>query len=148
MDNLIQVEYENGDPKLSKETFNTVCAKIMKISTHPGEIEEQLSEIPALYSYYYGIMIRAKRILDYAEDDLEKHKALSRTEKRKEVKLTAIAGEDFVNSLPETVALNNEVFRLREVYGYAKGICGSLEMKKEMLVQLSANSRQESKLYQ
>ena len=74
---------------------------------------------------------------------------VARTTKRSEgVKLTAVAAEDYVQSLELTGELNNEVRRLKEGYGYAKGICSTLEMKKDMLVQLSANSRQESKLYQ
>jgi hypothetical protein len=94
-------------------------------------------------------MIKVKRLLDNAEDALENYKASARTSKRGEgVKLTAVAAEDYVQSLELTGELNNEVRRLKESYGYAKGICSTLEMKKDMLVQLSANSRQESKLYQ
>ena len=93
-------------------------------------------------------MIRSKSILDDAMDSFEQYKSGARNEKRKEVKLTAVAGEDFINSLPSTVSLNKNIQRKQESYGYAKGICSSLEMKKDMLVQLSANGRMESKLYQ
>jgi hypothetical protein len=138
------------DPNnITLETYQSTVADIGQVARDPNEVANQLREISALYGYYYGIMIKAKRLLDNSEDALEGFKAASRKMKREEgVKLTAVAGEDYVNSLGETEKLNQEVLRLRECYGYAKGICSTLDMKKDMLVQLSANSRQESKLYQ
>jgi len=138
------------DPNnITLEAYQSTVADIGQVARDPNEVANQLREISALYGYYYGIMIKAKRLLDNSEDALEGFKAASRKMKREEgVKLTAVAGEDYVNSLGETEKLNQEVLRLRECYGYAKGICSTLDMKKDMLVQLSANSRQESKLYQ
>jgi hypothetical protein len=138
------------DPNnITLETYQSTVADIGQVARDPNEVANQLREISALYGYYYGVMIKSKRLLDNAEDALENYKASARTGKRSEgVKLTAVAAEDYVQSLELTGELNNEVLRLREGYGYAKGICSSLDMKKDMLVQLSANSRQESKLYQ
>ena len=138
------------DPEnVTQESYERTIENIGRVARDPNEVADQLREISALYGYYYGIMIKAKRLLDNAEDALENYKASARTSKRGEgVKLTAVAAEDYVQSLELTGELNNEVRRLKEGYGYAKGICSTLEMKKDMLVQLSANSRQESKLYQ
>tara|TARA_Y100001938_G_scaffold144885_1_gene220438 strand:- start:464 stop:886 length:423 start_codon:yes stop_codon:yes gene_type:complete len=138
------------DPNtITQDTYQSIIKEVSRVARDPNEVANQLREISALYGYYYGIMIKSKRFLDDAEDILEKHKSTSRNEKRSEgVKLTAVAAEDYVNSLELTDQLNNEVLRLKECYGYAKGICSTLDMKKDMLVQLSANSRQESKLYQ
>ena len=138
------------DPEnITQESYEKTIENIGRVARDPNEVADQLREISALYGYYYGIMIKAKRLLDNAEDALENYKASARTSKRGEgVKLTAVAAEDYVQSLELTGELNNEVRRLKEGYGYAKGICSTLEMKKDMLVQLSANSRQESKLYQ
>jgi hypothetical protein len=138
------------DPEnITQESYERTIENIGRVARDPNEVADQLREISALYGYYYGIMIKAKRLLDNAEDTLENYKASARTNKRGEgVKLTAVAAEDYVQSLELTGELNNEVRRLKEGYGYAKGICSTLEMKKDMLVQLSANSRQESKLYQ
>jgi hypothetical protein len=138
------------DPNdINLENYQNVVSDMGQVARDPNEVADQLREISALYGYYYGIMIKAKRLLDNAEDALEAFKAVTRTNKRGEgVKLTAVAAEDYVNSLSSTEDLNKEVLRLKEGYGYAKGICSTLEMKKDMLVQLSANSRQESKLYQ
>ena len=138
------------DPEnITQEAYETAIKNVGQVARDPHEVANQLREISALYGYYYGVMIKAKRLLDNAEDTLENYKASARTSKRGEgVKLTAVAAEDYVQSLELTGELNNEVRRLKESYGYAKGICSTLEMKKDMLVQLSANSRQESKLYQ
>ena len=133
-----------GDIEITHELYTLIVKDLTLIE----DITVELSEITALFSYYHGIMIRAKRFLDDALDSFEQYKSAARTEKRKEGKLTAVAGEDFVNSLSSTMTLNKEVQRRQEIYGYAKGICSSLEMKKDMLVQLSANSRMETKLYQ
>tara|TARA_R110000824_G_scaffold145430_1_gene313713 strand:+ start:1792 stop:2229 length:438 start_codon:yes stop_codon:yes gene_type:complete len=140
---------ETDPGTLDQTIYQHIVGVISKVAREPNMAADQLSNISSQYAYYYGIMIRAKRLLDDAEEAIESFKAASRTKKREEGgKLTAVAGEDYVNSLQETLDLNNEVNRLRESYGYAKGICGCLEMKKDMLVQLSANSRQESKLFQ
>ena len=138
------------DPEnITQESYESAIKEVGQVARDPNEVANQLREISALYGYYYGVMIKTKRLLDNAEDALENYKASARTSKRSEgIKLTAVAAEDYVQSLELTGELNNEVRRLKEGYGYAKGICSTLEMKKDMLVQLSANSRQESKLYQ
>ena len=138
------------DPNnITQKLYQGVIEDVGCVARDPNEIADQLREISSIYGYYYGVMIKTKRLLDNAEDALENYKASARTSKRSEgVKLTAVAAEDYVQSLEPTGELNEEVRRLKEGYGYAKGICSTLEMKKDMLVQLSANSRQESKLYQ
>lgn len=138
------------DPKeLNQDAYQYIVSIISKVARDPNAAADQLSNISSQYAYYYGIMIRAKRFLDDAEEALENFKASARTEKRSDgVKLTAVAAEDYVNSLELTGDLNSKVRHLKESYGYAKGLCNTLEMKKDMLIQLSANSRQESKLFQ
>ena len=138
------------DPaSLTHDIYDDVVSVVSTVARDPDKAADQLSYISSQYGYYYGIMIRAKRLLDNAVEALESFKAEARTSKRNSgVKLTVAAAEDHVNSLEETFELNSEINRLKEGYGYAKGICNSLEMKKDMLIQLSANSRQEIKLNQ
>lgn len=138
------------DPNnITQDLYQYTIKTLGEVARDPNGVADELREISATHGYYYGIMIKTKRLLDDAEDALENYKASARASKRDEgVKLTAVAAEDYVQSLEPTRDLSNEVRRLKECYGYAKGICSTLEMKKDMLVQLSANSRQESKLYQ
>jgi len=138
-----------GVPLITREIYDEICVHIGRMANDPSQVANQMCEIPTVYAYYYGIMIRLKRLLDDAEDGFEEFKAAARTEKRAEgAKLTAVAGEDYVNSLEGSQGFTSDIRHLRETYGYAKGICNTLDMKKDMLIQLSANSRQESKLYQ
>jgi hypothetical protein len=139
MPSFIEVENSSGEPRLTRETYDEVCLHIGRLASDPTQVSDQMCEIPTVYAYYYGIMIRIKRMLDDAEETFDAFKATARTEKR---------AEDYVNSLEESQSFSSEIRRLRESYGYARGICNTLDMKKDMLVQLSANSRQESKLYQ
>ena len=149
MPSFIEVEHNDGEPRLTREIYDEVCLHIGRLASDPTQVSNQMCEIPTVYAYYYGIMIRSKRMLDDVEETFDAFKATARTEKRAEgSKLTAVAGEDYVNSLEESQSFSSEIRRLRESYGYARGICNTLDMKKDMLVQLSANSRQESKLYQ
>ena len=149
MPSYITVNQNLGVPLLNLEIYDEICVHIGRMANDPTQVANQMCEIPTVYAYYYGIMIRIKRLLDDAEENFEEFKATARTEKRAEgAKLTAVAGEDYVNSLEESQNFTSEIRHLREAYGYAKGICNTLDMKKDMLVQLSANSRQESKLYQ
>jgi len=140
---------ETDPESLNQDTYQYIVDIVSKVARDPNTAADQLSNISSQYAYYYGIMIRTKRLLDDCEDALENFKASARTSRRSEgVKLTAVAAEDYVQSLDLTNDLNDQVRRSKESYGYAKGICNTLEMKKDMLIQLSANSRQESKLYQ
>ena len=140
---------ETDPESLNQDTYQYIVDIVSKVARDPNTAADQLSNISSQYAYYYGIMIRTKRLLDDCEDALENFKASARTSRRDEgVKLTAVAAEDYVQSLDLTNDLNDQVRRSKESYGYAKGICNTLEMKKDMLIQLSANSRQESKLYQ
>tara|TARA_Y100000114_G_C11730532_1_gene313322 strand:+ start:954 stop:1403 length:450 start_codon:yes stop_codon:yes gene_type:complete len=149
MPSFITVKQPMGVPLITREIYDEICVHIGRMANDPSQVANQMCEIPTVYAYYYGIMIRLKRLLDDAEDGFEEFKAAARTEKRAEgAKLTAVAGEDYVNSLEGSQGFTSDIRHLRETYGYAKGICNTLDMKKDMLIQLSANSRQESKLYQ
>ena len=109
---------ETDPGTLDQTIYQHIVGVISKVAREPNMAADQLSNISSQYAYYYGIMIRAKRLLDDAEEAIESFKAASRTKKREEGgKLTAVAGEDYVNSLQETLDLNNEVNRLRESYG-------------------------------
>lgn len=134
---------------LTEEYYNDICADLLNIRPDSSSVSDGILNIAAQYSYYHGIMIKAKRLLDKAVEAFDQYKAVARNERRKEsVKLTAAAAEDYVHSLPSCAELVTIIQHRQETYGYAKGICSSLEMKKDMLVQLSANSRMETKLYQ
>lgn len=117
-----------------------------------SDIQNELSKSTTVFSYYHGLMIMQKKRVDLLNIKLlSLYSAIKNNEllsnKSKGVKLTATYLEDFVNSNNDYVAMKEEVLNQEEIYGYLKALCNALEHKKDMLVQLSANLRSETKLY-
>jgi hypothetical protein len=113
-------------------------------------IEEELLNFTAYFSYYYGLQVRAKRILDNANVSLESIRSCKKTDLRNSnvgKKKPVDALNDEVNCDEDIKTLNNNVSKYEEIYGLMRGICLTLDHKKDMLVQLSANKRQEIKLH-
>jgi hypothetical protein len=118
------------------------------------DIEKELTEFTAYYAYYYGLQVKAKRNLDNSVFQLETFRSGFKSDIRKTSsklegggKLTVEALNDLVNSKDDVKNLNNIVSRNEEIYGLMRGVCLTLDHKKDMLVQLSANKRQEIKLH-
>lgn len=111
-------------------------------------MEGELEILPGVFSYYFGLTVRAKTLLDSSEKATDELKSLIRSEQRKTgVKLTALAGEDLVNCDENVQALAIMSRDRKETYSLMKSLCDALSVKKDMLIQLSANQRQETKLY-
>lgn len=130
---------------LTLEQYHDVVAELSAIDRN--RIEDELEHFPAYFSYYYGLMVRSKKNVDQAIIALESYRSTFKNEIRKGGKKTVDALNDEVNSLQEVQELNNTVSKNEEIYGLMKGICSTLDHKKDMLVQLSANKRQEIKLH-
>ena len=90
------------DPEnITQESYESAIKEVGQVARDPNEVANQLREISALYGYYYGVMIKTKRLLDNAEDALENYKASARTSKRSEgIKLTAVAASIVTGKLP------------------------------------------------
>ena len=111
-------------------------------------VEDELATIATVYSYYHGLMIRAKTLQDTHAQLIEQCESAVKKEARDNgPKLTAAAAEDLVNCDKDIQRLKVELIARKEIYLLLKGICDSISMKKDMLVQLSSNQRQETKLY-
>jgi hypothetical protein len=131
---------------LDWDTFNQVSPEICGIGI--STLEDELCNIPTIYSYYHGLMVAAKSMLDESMDLMEVEQSnIRQVQRLKGVKVTAVQGEDIVNCNPAIVSFSEIIRNRREVYSMMKGLCDSITMKKDMLIQLSANQRQETKLY-
>jgi hypothetical protein len=130
---------------LTLETYLDIVQGISKIQSDHVVLE--LEGFPSEYSYYYGLMVRSKKSLDQAVNALENYRSCYKNESRKAGKKTVEALNDEVNCQPDCVELTKEVVRRDEIHGLMKGICNTLSYKKDMLVQLSANKREEAKIY-
>lgn len=142
----------NNLESLDLEKYIEIVEELSKINRE--DIEDELTQFSAYFSYYYGLQVKAKRNLDKAVFALDNYRSGVKTDIRKTTtrldsgsKLTVEALNDMVNSKDDVKDLNSEVSRNEEIYGLMKGICLTLEHKKDMLVQLSANKRQEIKLH-
>jgi len=62
-------------------------------------------------------------------------------------KATVTYLEDFVISQEDYKTKQEEIFELNEIFGWLKAITTALEQKKDMLIQISANHRSETKMY-
>jgi hypothetical protein len=112
----------------------------------------ELVKHTTVYSYYHGLLIWQKRKVDLlASNNQAMYSLIKNNElisnKNKGAKATATYLEDFVQSNEEYIKLKNNLIYQEEIYGYLKAICSMLEHKKDMMIQLSANLRSETKLY-
>jgi len=104
-----------------------------------------------LYSYYYGLMSVAKRQMNNESTALTQFASQLRKEAKNHTpgikKLTAKDLDDLVfgdeDYRAKDIQLNDATFK----YELLKGLVRSLEQKKDMLQQVSANKREEIKLY-
>jgi hypothetical protein len=114
---------------------------------NPHDIEKELAEHTAIYSYYYGILVRAKRLFDDYTIALESETSTLKVSAREVKKVSVEALKDMAQSNANIIDMQRKQAKYEEIYGLVKALCQTLEHKKDMLVQLSANKRSETKLY-
>jgi len=116
-----------------------------------GMIDQEMMRQATLYSYYYGLMSVAKRQMNNESTALTHFASQLRKEAKNHTpgikKLTAKDLDDLVfgdeDYRAKDIQLNDATFK----YELLKGLVRSLEQKKDMLQQVSANKREEIKLY-
>tara|TARA_R110002126_G_scaffold8408_1_gene39843 strand:- start:1337 stop:1777 length:441 start_codon:yes stop_codon:yes gene_type:complete len=139
---LLEVDILN----LTWDQYRSMAAKITYIDR--SNVEDELSTIATVYSYYHGLTIRAKTLQDEMVEEVEECEAALRKYNRgMGPKLTAIAAQDLVICDEDIQARRKLVIARKEIYLLLKSLCDSIAYKKDMLTQLSANQRQETKLY-
>lgn len=122
-------------------------------SVQPNMLNQELSELPRVYTYFSGMAAIAKEQASRAESDLEllvfhlKQEATEEIEKdgkrATKERVEAQALKD-----PEYYTQSLELLRKEKVYTSLKGLLQGLSIKRDCLVQLSANQRGEIQMYQ
>ena len=135
---------------LSIDKYLTIQKQLSVIDK--TDLPNELATHTTVYSYYHGLMVWQKSKLDrIAMNAQTAYSTIKNSElldnKSKGAKATATYLEDYVQSNKDYIELKEKVILQEEIYGYLKGICLMLEQKKDMLIQLSANLRSETKLY-
>lgn len=131
--------------ELDIDKYTEVMREVSKIDTH--NINNEMSKHPVIFSHYHGILTFVKKKLDKANLVLEVWQANFEKDLRDGPKKSVAQVQALVKSQPEYTSLSEEVIELETIYNLMKSICISLDHKKDMLVQLSANGRMETKLY-
>lgn len=136
--------------ELDVGAFKDLCDDLCRINN--DMVDKELINHPTIYTYYSGMLVKVKYLVDKLTSDFEifcsqisNEEML--TSKNSGNKATAKYLEDFVKSHPSYQKMKTEILALEELYGYIKALCVGLEHKKDMIVQLSANKRSETKLY-
>jgi hypothetical protein len=132
---------------LTWEDYIEISDSIVKFDKNNinGELERQAS----IYSYYVGLLGTAKNDMDKAGLKLVQFMAETRKEQKENAsgKYTAKDLDDYVMAHPDYFLLVETANDAQFKYSLIKGLVQSLDQKKDMLVQLSANSRAETNLY-
>ena len=119
------------------------------VSFNDYEVENEMFRQASIYSYYYGLMCMAKKMVNERSLQLTRYQSQLRKAAKFEssTKLTAKDLDDLVLSEDQYQArqtlLDEAIFK----YELLKGLVRALEQKKDMLQQVSANKREETKLY-
>ena len=132
------------------DNFQGIAQALTSIDRN--SLESEMSSLPVHYSYYHALMSRAKTFLDNDHKELAHMSAqLSRecqtTSAQSGKKATAKDMENFVHTNSLYLDQLTTITTAQERYMMLKGLVHALELKKDMLVQLNANNRAETKLY-
>ena len=119
------------------------------VSFNDQAVEDEMFRQASIYSYYHGLMSMAKRQMNECNLNISHFAATLRktTKASSSSKLTAKDLDDIVFSDDTHSALQNRSDDAVFKYEMLKGLVRSLEQKKDMLQQVSANQREETKLY-
>ncbi len=129
------------------DVYHSLVEELAKIDK--DNIETELVELPVYYSYYHGLMLRSKRTLDRLQIEFDNWCATGKSKLREtlSVKVTVALADENLAKTEAHKEYRLRIADLEEVYGLMKSVCVTLEHKKDMLIQLSANRRMEVKLH-
>ena len=130
------------------ENFTLIGKELSKIDRE--NINEELIKHPTLFQQYISLLALSKRQLDELSADLNMITSRIRKEHKRESfpkKMTAKDLDDMVFVDTEYVQAVEKVTEANHRYLMVKGMVSTMEHKKDVLVQLSANGRTETRLY-
>lgn len=112
-------------------------------------VENEMVRQASIYSYYYGLMCAAKKKMNDNSASMTRFISVMRKDAKtsSSVKLTAKDLDDLVFSDEQYIQKQGTINESTFKYELLKGLVRALEQKKDMLQQVSANKREETKLY-
>ena len=130
------------------ENFTLIGKELSNIDRE--NINGELAQHPVLFQQYVALVALSKRQLDEISADLNLITSRLRKEHKTRTfpnKMTAKDLDDLVFSDAEYTAAADKVTAANHKYLMVKGMVSAMEHKKDCLIQLSSNSRQETRLY-
>lgn len=139
--------YETYD-KL-EQTYLDITKRYLRIDE--SSVEKALFQHTGVYAFFGAVLAHAKMKMDEASSSLERGEAEVREDRRAELlgsgkKATDRALDAYVKTVSTVQALERKYRESSHKYHLAKNIMNSLDHQKDMLVQISANKRAETKL--
>ena len=130
------------------ENFTLIGKELSKIDRE--NINEELIKHPTLFQQYISLLALSKRQLDEAATYLN----LTTSRIRKDFKQSSFPKKLTAKDLDDLVFVDHEYTEAADKvtvanhrYLMVKGMVSTMEHKKDVLVQLSANGRSETRLY-
>ena len=142
--NDIQTTYERLE-----DTYMDITKRYLKVDEL--SVDKALIHHTGVYAFFGAVLAYAKRELDKASNSYEYEEATYRESRRAELladgkKATDRALDAYVKTVSEIIVSGKQKEECSYKYNLAKNIVNSLDHQKDMLIQISANKRAESKL--
>jgi len=141
-DQLTKIYHE-----LTWDSYVAIANAITEIEK--DDLEHELLVQARMYSYWCGLLNRAKKDYDKAKRLLESTEAVAKNTLLKEgSKLSDKKLESLIKSEETYIKKQEGLERAAEKLGYFQSLVKALEHRKDMLVQISSNRKTELKLNQ
>jgi len=132
-----------------EDTYLDITKNYLKVDE--SNVDTALFQHTGVYSFFGAVLAYAKRELDRASNNKDREEAVVREARRSELvasgkKATDRALDAYVKTVSSVQEQENRLEVCTHRYNLAKNIVNSLDHQKDMLVQISANKRAESKL--
>lgn len=134
-------DLENSYPKII-ETYLTI---------NDSNLDVRMQRMAEVYAFFSNLLAYSKYILDEAEREQEVKNALISVQVMKSLREQGIKPSDnkldaYIQSSDGYSEIQQKVNEAAKNYNISKNIVDSLQMAKDMVVQLSSNRRAELKL--
>ena len=142
--NDVYETYENLE-----QTYLDITKNYLKLDE--SSVDRALMQHTGVYAFFGAVLAHAKMRMDRSSTELERMEAKVREERREELldagkKATDRALDAYIKTVQEVQQCEDFNRKCSHKYHLAKNIINSLDHQKDMLVQISANKRAESKL--
>jgi len=132
-----------------EETYLEITKQYLQVNE--TTIDQRLFQHTGIYAFFGAVLAYAKQKMDEASNDLDREEATTREFRRSELleegkKATDRALDGYVKTVLSVQKSQAKHRASAHSYHLAKNIINSLDHQKDMLVQISANKRAESKL--